>query len=197
MLIPTASKSTFLTKNAKQAALCAPAPLYEKQKSMGAVFGLNYGWEHPLWFAGEGKSGFEEYGFERQDWFNSVKAECAALRENVGIIDVSNFGKYAISGKGAREWLDKVVANKVPTETGRSCLTPLLGIRGGIAGDFTITMLGEDDYFMVGSGMAERYHQRYFNMVPRPDTVTFKVVTNARRQASTLPDRNPVNCSSA
>ncbi len=155
-------------------------PAYEKQKSMGAVFGLNYGWEHPLWFAGEGKSGFEEYGFERQDWFNSVKAECAALRENVGIIDVSNFGKYAIKGKGAREWLDKVVANKVPTEVGRSCLTPLLGVRGGIAGDFTITMLGEDNYFMVGSGMAERYHQRYFNMVPRPDCVTFSVITNAK-----------------
>ena len=73
--------------------------------------------------------------------------------------------------KAPRDWLDKVVANKVPTEIGRSCLTPLLGVRGGIAGDFTITMLGDDDYFMVGSGMAERYHQRFFDMVPRPDTM--------------------------
>jgi len=155
-------------------------PLYEKQKSLGAVFGLNYGWEHPLWFAGEGKDGHEDYGFERQDWFHSVKAECAALRKDVGIIDVSNFAKYSIRGKGAREWLDKVVANKVPTEIGRSCLTPMLGIRGGIAGDFTITMLGEDDYYMVGSGMAERYHQRFFAMVPMPDTVRFESLTDAK-----------------
>ncbi len=155
-------------------------PAYEKQKSLGAVFGLNYGWEHPLWFAGEGKEGSETYGFERQDWFHSVKAECKSLRENVGIIDISNFAKYTVKGNGAREWLDRVVANRVPIVVGRSCLTPLLGKRGGIAGDFTITMLGEDDYFMVGSGMAERYHKRYFDAVERPETVEFKTATVAK-----------------
>jgi len=61
----------------------------------------------------------------------------------------------------------------VPSKTGFSCLTPLLGVRGGIAGDFTITMLSEDDYMMFGSGMAERYHQRYFTSVPKPDSVQF------------------------
>ena len=154
-------------------------PAYEVQKQLGAVFGLNYGWEHPLWFAGEGKDASETYGFERQPWFDAVKAECAALRENVGIIDVSNFGKYEIRGKGAADWLNKVVANNVPTEIGRSCLTPLLGVRGGIAGDFTITKLGEEDFLMVGSGMAERYHQRFFDMVPRPDSVHFASITDA------------------
>lgn len=155
-------------------------PLYEKQKELGAVFGLNYGWEHPLWFAGKGQTGQEEYGFKRQDWFESVRQECEALRKDVGIIDVSNFGKYAIRGKGAREWLDKIVANNVPSEIGRSCLTPMLGVRGGIAGDFTITMLGEDDYFMVGSGIGERYHKRYFDAVPRPDGVSFETITDQK-----------------
>lgn len=155
-------------------------PAYERQKQLGAVMGLNYGWEHPLWFAGEGREAGETYGFERQDWFNEVKRECAALRENAGIIDVSNFGKYEIRGKGARKWLDAIVANRVPTETGRSCLTPMLGVRGGIAGDFTITMLGEDHYYMVGSGIAERYHQRFFNMVERPESVSFQSLTAAK-----------------
>ncbi len=154
-------------------------PVYEKQKSLGAVFGLNYGWEHPLWFAGEGVEGKESYGFTRQDWFEPVGEECKALRRDVGVIDVSNFGKYEVKGAGAAAWLDKIIANHIPKEVGRSCLTPLLGARGGIAGDFTVTKLDEEHYFMVGSGIAERYHQRYFNAVERPDTVRFESVTEA------------------
>ena len=152
-------------------------PVYERQKQLGAIFGLNYGWEHPLWFAGEGNEAIEHYGFERQDWFEPVGEECKALRESVGIIDISNFGKYEIKGVGAADWLNRVVANNVPTEIGRSCLTPLIGLRGGIAGDFTITKLDDDEFFMVGSGMAERYHQRFFKMVERPDSVSFRSIT--------------------
>jgi dimethylglycine dehydrogenase len=152
-------------------------PAYEMQKAMGAVFGLNYGWEHPLWFAPEGVDPQESYGFTRQPWFDHVGAEAKALRDGVGVIDISNFAKYRIAGAGAGAWLDRVVANRVPTITGRSCLTPLIGERGGIAGDFTITKLGDDDFFMVGSGMAERYHQRYFNAVPRSATVDFSSAT--------------------
>ena len=154
-------------------------PVYERQKALGAVFGLSYGYEHPLWFAGEGVEAKEDYGFERQNWFEPVAAECKALRSAVGVIDVSNFAKYSISGAGSADWLDRVVANHVPTEIGRSCLTPMLGVRGGIAGDFTITKLAENDFLMIGSGIAERYHQRYFNSVTRPQTVIFESLTEA------------------
>ncbi|MEZ5451067.1 MAG: FAD-dependent oxidoreductase [Thiolinea sp.] len=132
-------------------------PVYERQKALGAVFGLNYGWEHPLWYAGKGQRVEETYGFERQNSFEYIAAECKALRERAGLLDTSNFAKYEIRGAGAGDWLDRVVANRVPRETGRSCLAPLLGKRGGIAGDFTITQLAEDHYLMIGSGMAERY----------------------------------------
>jgi dimethylglycine dehydrogenase len=154
-------------------------PAYERQKAMGAVFGLSYGYEHPLWFAGEGVEAKEDYGFERQNWFEPVAAECNALRSAVGVIDVSNFAKYAISGEGSADWLNRVVANHVPTEIGRSCLTPMLGVRGGIAGDFTITKLADNDFLMIGSGIAERYHQRYFKSVSRPQTVSFESLTEA------------------
>jgi dimethylglycine dehydrogenase len=149
-------------------------PVYEKQKQNGAVFGLNYGWEHPLWFAADGVEAKEDYGFERQDWFDAVKAECEALRSSVGMLDVSNYAKYEIKGPGCAEWLDKIIANNIPTEIGRSCLTPMLGVRGGIAGDFTVTKLGKDHFWMFGSGMAEMYHQRFWEMVPAPDGVTLE-----------------------
>ncbi|MBX2826360.1 MAG: FAD-dependent oxidoreductase [Gammaproteobacteria bacterium] len=148
-------------------------PVYSQQKSSGAAFGLNSGWEHPLWFAGNSESAIDTCGFERQPWLEAVGRECRALRNDVGMIDISNFAKYEIRGHGARQWLDRIVANQVPTENGRSCLTPLLGIRGGIAGDFTITQLATDHYWMVGSGMAERYHKRYFESVPLPPGTSF------------------------
>jgi dimethylglycine dehydrogenase len=154
-------------------------PVYEKQKSMGAVFGLSYGYEHPLWYAPQGMEAIESYGFERQNWFEPVALECRTLREAVGIIDVSNFAKYHIQGAGAADYLDRLVANNVPVEIGRSCLTPMIGLRGGIAGDFTITKLGEEDFLMIGSGIAERYHQRFFDMVSRADTVSFDSLTEA------------------
>ncbi len=149
-------------------------PVYEKQKANGAVFGLNYGWEHPLWYAAEGIEPLEDYGFERQDWFNHVRDECEALRSSVGLLDVSNYAKYEIKGPGCADWLNKIIANNIPTEVGRSCLTPMLGVRGGIAGDFTVTKLADDHFWMFGSGMAEEYHRRFWEMVPAPEGVTLE-----------------------
>ena len=65
----------------------------------------------------------------------------------------------------------------MPKEIGRSCLTPLIGIRGGVAGDFTVTKLNDEHFFIVGSGMAERYHIRFFEMIDRPNTVSFQSLT--------------------
>ena len=175
----TASRSTSPMRSGDAGRPTRMRPAYARQKALGAVFGLNYGWEHPLWFAGEGVEPKDAYGFERQSWFDAVAAECHALRDGVGIIDVSNFAKYEVVGPGAADWLDRVVANHVPKEVGRTCLTPLLGVRGGIAGDFTISKLGEDDFRMIGSGMAERYHARFFNMVEKPDGVTMRSLTDA------------------
>ena len=151
-------------------------PAYEMQRGMGAVFGLNAGWEHPLWFA-DAPGTEDTNGFARQNWFEPVGREAAMLRDAVGVIDISNFGKYEVTGPGAGDWLDALVANHVPREIGKSCLTPLIGTRGGVAGDFTITMTGDESYMMIGSGMAERYHRRFFDMVPLPDGTGFEVAT--------------------
>ncbi|SLN46037.1 GcvT family protein [Ruegeria meonggei] len=152
-------------------------PAYEMQKDMGCVFGLNCGWEHPLWFA-EQPHMVETNGFTRQNWWQPVGQEARMLRETVGIIDISNFANYVVKGPGAYDWLDQLVANQVPTQIGRSCLTPMISVRGGVAGDFTITKVADDEYMMIGSGMAERYHQRFFNMVDLPAGTTFEVATN-------------------
>ncbi len=152
-------------------------PVYELQKSLGAVFGLNFGWEHPLWYAESPEQAEETVGFTRQNWFEPVGAECRRLREHAGIIDISNFAKYSVKGAGAEDWLNALFANRMPKSVGRSCLTPMIGKRGGIAGDFTVTRLGEEEFLIIGSGMAERYHQRYFNAVPLPVGTSFRSMT--------------------
>ncbi len=154
-------------------------PVYEMQKERGALFGLNFGWEHPLWFAAEGEPTQETYGFTRQNWWAPVGREAKMLREKAGIIDISNFAKYSVKGPGAEDWLNALFANRMPKAVGRSCLTPLIGKRGGIAGDFTVTRLAEDGFMIVGSGMAERFHLRFFTAIPLPEGTTFESQTEA------------------
>lgn len=151
-------------------------PVYQMQKEMGAVFGLNYGWEHPLFFDRDTP---DSAGFTRQPWWESVGREARMLREAAGIIDISNFAKYRVAGPGAEDWLNAVFANRMPGAVGRSCLTPLIGVRGGIAGDFTVTRLAEEEFWIIGSGLAERYHQRFFRTHPLPEGTTFESLTEA------------------
>ncbi|MEM9550706.1 MAG: FAD-dependent oxidoreductase, partial [Pseudomonadota bacterium] len=153
-------------------------PVHDMQAQMGAVFGLNYGWEHPLWFA-DAPGVRDTNGFTRQNWWEPVGRECRMLRDRAGIIDISNFAKYACEGPGAEDWLNAVFANRMPREEGRSCLTPLIGKRGGIAGDFTVTRTGAHSFWIIGSGMAERYHRRFFSQVPLPDGTRFESRTDA------------------
>jgi len=153
-------------------------PVYARQKELGAVFGLNYGWEHSLWYA-DTPGTVDTNGFTRQNWWGPVGEECKMLRERAGIIDISNFAKYRVKGPGAEDWLNAVFANRMPGAVGRSCLTPLIGVRGGIAGDATVTRLAEDEFWVISSGMAERYHKRFFDVVPLPDGTTFESLTEA------------------
>jgi dimethylglycine dehydrogenase len=151
-------------------------PAHAMQTDMGAQFGLNYGWEHPLYFDADAP---DSAGFTRQPWWESVGREARMLRDRAGIIDISNFAKYVVKGPGAEDWLNAVFANRMPRVVGRSCLTPLIGKRGGVAGDFTVTRLGEDEFWVLGSGMAERFHQRFFRAVPLPEGTSFQSRTEA------------------
>jgi dimethylglycine dehydrogenase len=154
-------------------------PAHAMQREMGAVFGLNFGWEHPLWFAAQGEPEEETAGFTRQNWWEPVGREALMLRKRAGIIDISNFAKYRVAGPGAEAWLNSLFANRPPRLVGRSCLSLLVGKRGGIAGDFTTTRLAADEFLIVGSGMAERFHQRFFHSLPLPPETTFESRTGA------------------
>jgi len=144
-------------------------PIYDMLKAEGAQFGAAHGLEVPLWFAPEGVR--DAFSWRRSTDFDTVAAEVKAVREGVGIIDISGFAKYSVSGRGAEAWLDRMLACRIPN-TGRMTLAPMLKQDGRLIGDFTLAKLGEGDFFVAGSGVAEDYHMRWFDEHMPKDGVT-------------------------
>ena len=157
------------------------SPVYDRLKHMGAVFGQRYGWERANWFAPTGVEAKDDWSFRRTNWFEHVGNECRRLRERVGVIDLTPFTKHVVEGPGAEAWLDRLVANKVPTKTGRMALSHALTKRGGIRSEFTITKLDEERFYLVSAGAAERYdtdllHKR----LPADGSVRLANITTSR-----------------
>ncbi len=143
-------------------------PMYDIFTGLGAVWGQQYGLEVANYFAREGEPAFETPSFRRSDAFAATGREVRAVRAGVGINEVQNFGKYRVSGPGARAWLDRVMAGRVPAE-GRLSLTPMLSERGRLIGDFTISCLGPEEFQLTASYGAQAFHMRWFQRQAAPD----------------------------
>src|SRR6202012_535580 len=113
--------------------------------------------------------------------FEPVDNECRLRRERVGVIDLSPFTKHEVRGPGAETWLDGLVANKVPTKTGRMALSHALTRKGGIRSEFTITKVGDERFYVVSAGAAERYDSDYLLQTgPRDGSVELRNITMSR-----------------
>src|SRR4029077_7311316 len=119
-----------------------------------AVFGDYCGLEHPLWFAPSAAEASEVVTFHRSNAHAHVGAECRAVRESVGLLEISNYGKFEVTGSGAEEWLSHLMANRVP-RVGRIALTPMLNERGRLIGDFTMARVAADQVVLVRTYAAE------------------------------------------
>ena len=153
------------------------APSYDRLKARGAVFGQKFGWERPN-FYGPGAGFKEQYGFRRGNWWQYVKAEAEAMRNNVGLIEAGTFAKYLASGPGVNEWLDKLVANRLPQKDGRIQLTHALTKNGGTRSEFTIMRDGPDSFYLVGAGAMETYDWDFLTRsLPADRSVQLQKVT--------------------
>ncbi len=178
-------------------------PCYDRMKDLGAVFGSIYGWERPNWFAPEGyglkvadldrpdvlmnknygavdENGEvkELWSFRRSNYFEHVGNECKNVMENVGILDMSAFAKCFVSGPGARDWLDGLMANRIPKAIGRVNLCHMLNPMGGVRAEFTIYKMAEDRYYLVSAGAFERHDHDYLKKaLPKDGSVTLHANT--------------------
>jgi dimethylglycine dehydrogenase len=160
-------------------------PLYATLRAKGAVMGVRSGWERPLWFSRNGPAE-DAYGFGRGNWFDAVGEECRAVRSAVGLLDQTSFAKYEVSGPGATAYLDRLCANRLPSEPGRMALTQLLTERGGIQADLTVTLLEPGLYYVVSAAATETHDLAWLQAhLPEDGSVTIENVT-ARTGVLTL-----------
>jgi dimethylglycine dehydrogenase len=178
-------------------------PCYDRMKSLGAVFGSIYGWERPGWFAPKDYSLskeelnspdvltnhnyapptddgriVEKWSFRRSNYFGFVGEECRNVMTNVGLQDMSAFAKMEVSGPGARDWLESILANKIPKKQGRIALCHLLTPRGGVRAEFTVYEWAPGRFYLVSAGAYERHDHDYLKkLCPTDGSVRLTPIT--------------------
>jgi glycine cleavage system T protein len=128
------------------------SPLHEHLKARGAVFGEVAGWERANWFAREGQAREYRYSWGPQNWFDNHRAEHMAVRERVGLFDMTSFGKVRVEGRDACAFLQRLCANDLDVPPGRIVYTQMLNDQGGIESDLTVTRLSDAAFLLVVPG---------------------------------------------
>ena len=205
-------------------------PVYDRMKDLGAVFGSVYGWERPGWFApkdyaltkeelkspdvltnhnyapptDDGRI-VEKWSFRRSNYFKFVGEECRNVMNNVAVQDMSAFAKMEVSGPGARDWLESILANKIPKKMGRVALCHMLTPRGGVRAEFTVYEWAPGRFYLVSAGAYERHDHDYLRkLAPTDGSVRLNAITtrfgvlvlagpNSRKVLSKLTDADLSN----
>ena len=178
-------------------------PCYDRMKDLGAVFGSVYGWERPGWFAPkdyaltrqeinspdvltnhnyapptEDGRIVEKWSFRRSNYFRFVGEECRHVMDNVALQDMSAFAKMEVAGPGARDWLESILANKIPKKMGRVALCHMLTPRGGVRAEFTVYESAPGRFYLVSAGAYERHDHDYLRkLCPTDGSVRLNAIT--------------------
>ncbi len=137
------------------------APAHGDMTAAGCRWGVSWDLEVPLYFAPD--EGFVETPtLKRSNAFPIVAEECRNVRENVGMVDITGFSRYEITGPNAEAWLDKMMASKLPGP-GRARLAPMLGKDGRLKGDLTVLNWGDGKWWIMGSYYLRAWHMRWFD----------------------------------
>ncbi len=151
-------------------------PIHDRLVEHNAVWGADFGLEYPLWFQRPGEEPYEDVTFRRSNAFELVREESLAVREAVGLTEVSNFSKYHVEGPGAAEWLQGLFTNRLP-KVGRIALTAMLNDHAKVIGEFSVARTGDDEFFMFSSLGATEHHRRWFLAhLPGDSPIRFEVL---------------------
>ena len=151
--------------------------LYERLKEKGAIYEEIFGWERPRWFAREGMEQVDTHSFQRADHFSAVAAECLAVRERVGIMDLSGFGKIDVTGPDAESLLNRVIANRAPRTEGGIVLTHILNEKGTIEAEITVARIAENHFYLMFAAFSELRVRDWLEMHREGEDVSVMVVS--------------------
>ena len=148
-------------------------PIYEKLKAAGAVFGASFGLEHANWFATEASGSFDSLSYRQPNWWKPVIDEGKRVRNELGLMEFSAMAKFEVSGPNAESWLNYVLANRMP-KLGRMTLSPMLSQGGRLIGDFSVSKIDENRYFVLSADIMQRSFMRHFHQFLPRDGVKLK-----------------------
>ena len=141
--------------------------LYDRFIEHGAVMGDSFGLEHVLWFANNKEDAHEEPTFHRSRAHKYVAEEVNSVRNEVGCSEIANFAKHLVIGEEARNYLNNILAGKIP-KVGRISLSPMLSHKGKLIGDLSVACINEEKFMLFGSGALQESHRRWFeNFLPQ------------------------------
>jgi len=156
------------------------SPLDDILRARGAVPGTKFGWERANWFAPPGTEPAEELGFGRTNAWPHVGAEHRAVRAAAGLVDLTSFAKYEITGPGALPLLQKLAGADMDVRLGKVVYTQLLNERGGIEADVTVTRLAASEFYLVtGAGFGRHDISFILRHAPDDGSVAVRDVTSA------------------
>ncbi len=136
------------------------APAHDAMTDAGCRWAVSWDLETPLYFA-PSPDFVENLTLKRSNAHDIVAAECKNARENVGLVDITGFSRYEVSGPNAEAWLDRIMASKLPTP-GRARLAPMLSETGRLKGDLTVLNWGDGTWWIMGSYYLRAWHMRWF-----------------------------------
>ena len=137
------------------------APAYSDMTAAGCRWGSSAGLELPLYFAPSPEF-VDAPTLKRSNAFEIVAEECKSVRRKVGLLDISGFSRFEVSGAGAERWLDRIIASKLP-KPGNAKLAPMLSPQGKLKGDFTVFNWGDGVWWIMGSYYLRDWHMRWFH----------------------------------
>ena len=137
------------------------APAHDAMTEAGCRWGVSWDLEVPLYFA-PSKDFVENLTLKRSNAHDIVAAECRNARENVGMVDITGFARYEVTGPNAEAWLDRLMSSKLPGP-GRARLAPMLAENGRLKGDLTVFNWGDGTWWIMGSYYLRQWHMRWFH----------------------------------
>ena len=156
------------------------SPLYDRLAAKGAVFGAKMGWERPNLFDAQIAAAGPAYTFGRGAWSGAVAAEQRAIREGVGLVDMTSFGKLLVQGRDALAVLQEICCADMAMDPGESRYSPILNARGGFESEVTVARLAADSFLVVtGSGQAVRDEHLLRSRIPAAGCAVVTDMTSA------------------
>ena len=150
---------------------------YDLLTAKGAVWTTYNGVEFPKWFAPSPEEAIPAHSFRKTHAWPHVEAEVQTTREEAGFLDMSPMTKFTVRGPGAAQWLDSIMANKLP-KVGRMTLSLLLNERGGMDGEYTIVRYAEDDFYLVSTPNGQVYNwDQLSKLMPKDGSVVMEDIS--------------------